>query len=109
VIHKTAQIFVAILLAVAASCAPGTMIIRQNANTPPTLGTAPDDGKYGLFIVGETEPVIVYQLNKGDKLGFQIGDGGTIGNWKVNYLYAVPGNHPTFRLDMRQSYEWRKL
>ena len=69
----------------------------------PKMGTAPEDGNYGLFIPGQQQELLNFPLKKGDPLGFDRGNDGV-----VQWMYAVAGNSRN-RLDITQTYEWRRL
>jgi hypothetical protein len=92
-----------LMLAVAGCSSPGTLVARQDKDTVPKVGTAPVDGNYGLFIAGQSQELLDYPLKTGDPLGFDRGNDGV-----VQWLYAVAGNSRN-RLDITQSYEWRRL
>jgi hypothetical protein len=96
-----------ILLATAALLAgcssPGELVSRQEGDSIPKLGTAPVDGTYGLFIAGQGQELLDFNLKQGDALGFDRSNDGV-----VQWMYAVAGNSRN-RLDITQTYEWRRL
>ena len=95
---------VAIALLLIAGCSsPGEFVARQAGESAPRMGTAPQDGTYGLFIAGEGSQLYDLPLKQGDPLGFEWVDEGN-----VKWMYAVAGNSRN-RLDVQKTYEWRRL
>lgn len=92
-----------------AGCAsgPGQLIVEARPDTTPQLGTAPQDGQYALYITNAPQPLVVYTLKLGERLGFEPLHGGSVGGLSVDYLAAVAGAH-VLRLDAAQSYQWRR-
>jgi hypothetical protein len=100
---------VSLILTIAAGCAaPGTLAIQQAANQPPIQTTVPSDGSYGLFIAGQSEAIFTLDLKEGDKLGFTVTDGGTVGAMQIKWRCAVAGQR-YLHLDFNTNYEWRRL
>jgi hypothetical protein len=92
-----------LLLLLAGCSSPGSLIARQEKDALPAMGKVPADGTYGLFIAGQSEDLYDLPLKQGEPMGFQRGDDGV---WR--WLYAVAGSSKN-RLDVTQTYEWRKL
>ncbi|HSV16548.1 MAG TPA: hypothetical protein VLI90_19955 [Tepidisphaeraceae bacterium] len=91
-----------------ASTSPGTLVTRQDAHTPPTMTKAQQDGAYGLFIAGESDPVFAVQLRQGDEIGFEQANRATVGSLQIIYLYAVYGGN-RYPVNAAKTYEWRWL
>lgn len=110
VVHHPIRIVAGLcLLALGSGCSsPGMLLVRQAPGLAPNMGKAPADGSYGLFLVGAADPLVTYRLKRGEPIGFEISQGGTVGSMTVAWLYAVAGSQ-RLRLDVNQSYEWRKL
>jgi hypothetical protein len=89
---------------IAGCSSPGILATRLDRNALPTMGKAPVDGIYGLFIAGESLDLTGQgvSLKQGQPLGFESGEDGMI-----RWLYAVAGN-VRYRLDVTQTYEWRR-
>jgi hypothetical protein len=103
------RLAVCLILAIAAGCAaPGTLAVQQAANQPPVQTTVPSDGSYGLFIAGQSDPIVTLDLKEGDKLGFAVTDGGTVGAMQIKWRCAVGGQR-YLHLDFNTNYEWRRL
>jgi hypothetical protein len=96
------------MLLLAGCSSPGVFVTRAGDGNAAKLGTAPADGTYGLFIAGEGEPEFQVPLKKGDSLGFDSPEGFQPNDLKVVFLYAVAKGERV-RLDIRQTYEWRRL
>jgi len=94
---------VGLMLLLTGCSSPGVLIASQDKGAVPKVGTAPVDGDYGLFIAGQSQDLLDFQLKAGDPLGFDRGNDGI-----VQWLYAVAGNSRN-RLDITQNYEWRRL
>jgi hypothetical protein len=92
-----------LVLLLAGCSSPGLLISRQDKDAVPAMGKAPADGTYGLFIAGQAEDLYDLPLKQGEPLGFERGNDGV-----VRWLYAVAGKSKN-RLDVTQTYEWRKL
>ena len=103
--------FLALTLLIALpGCATGNhepLIVETRPDTPPQLGTAPEDGQYALYTANSTQPLAIYSLKMGERLGFESLEGGSVGGFSVNYLAAVAGPN-VLRLDSAQSYQWRR-
>ncbi len=97
-----------ILLLLAGCGAPGVLITEQLPNQYPFLGTAPQDGNYGLFMSGRDDPLFTFNLTQGQPLGFRITETGTVGDVKIQWLNAVAGDRQ-IHLDASSSYQWRRL
>ena len=92
-----------LILLLAGCSSPGLLVARQEGDAIPKMGKAPADGTYGLFLAGQSEDLYDLPLKSGDPLGFERGEDGVI-----RWLYAVGGNSKN-RLNVTQTYEWRKL
>ncbi len=103
---STVSLLLAILLAGCES--PGTLAVEQSANQPPIQSNAPADGEYGLFIAGESDPLLTVKLKQGDKLGFAMSEGGTVGALRIEWRCAVAGER-YIHLDVDTHYQWRKI
>jgi hypothetical protein len=91
-----------------ASCsAPGTLVAREDPNQIPSVVATPEAGKYGLFVVGETDPIFSFVLGKSEKIGFEQSAAGVVGDVQVEVVYAVAGQN-RFPLEISKAYEWRK-
>jgi hypothetical protein len=100
---------ISVILTIAGGCAaPGALAIQQAANQPPIQTTVPSDGSYGLFVAGQSEAIITLDLKEGDKLGFTVTDGGTVGAVQIKWRCAVAGQR-YMHLDFNTNYEWRRL
>jgi hypothetical protein len=100
---KTSAIIVGVALLIMTGCSsPGILVARQEADALPKMGKAPEDGNYGLFIAGQSQELLEFPLKKDDPIGFDRGEDGV-----VRWLYAVAGNAKN-RLDVTQTYEWRR-
>jgi hypothetical protein len=91
------------VLLLAGCSSPGVLVYRQVQEAPPKLGKAPVDGTYGLFIAGQSQDLYELPLKKDDPLGFVWEEDGMI-----HWMYAVGGASKN-RLDVRQTYEWRRI
>jgi hypothetical protein len=91
-----------------ASTSPGTLVARQEAHALPAMIKAPQDGAYGLFIAGESDPVFAVQLRQGDDIGFEQANRATVGTLQIIYLYAVYGGN-RYPVNAAKAYEWRWL
>ena len=92
-------------IALLAGCSsPGILTARLDSGTLPTMGKAPVDGIYSLFIAGQSLDLTGQgvSLKQNQPLGFESGEDGII-----HWLYAVAGN-VRYRLDVTQTYEWRR-
>jgi len=87
---------------------PGTLTVEQSASQPPIQTTVPADGVYGLFIAGQSDPLVTVKLNQGDKLGFATTEGGTVGAMRIQWRCAVAGER-YLHLDFDDHYQWRKI
>jgi|HubBroStandDraft_4_1064222.scaffolds.fasta_scaffold479186_2 hypothetical protein len=101
---------ISVILALSAGgCgAPGELVIEQAPSDPPSQTTVPADGSYGLFIAGQSDPVIRLALKQGDKLGFAITESGTVGAMRIQLRCAVAGSR-FLPVDFNTSYQWRRL
>jgi len=100
---KRQAMWIAGLFLLAAGCSsPGILVVRQEGDALPKMGTAPADGTYGLYIAGQSQYQFEVPLKKDQPLGFERGEEGM-----VRWLYAVAGASRN-RLDIRQTYEWRR-
>jgi len=81
---------------------------RHTPATPVGVSAVTVAGTYGLFIAGESEPLLQYPLKVGDRLGFDAGVQAMTDQLQIHWLYAIAGNDRR-RLDARQTYEWRRL
>jgi hypothetical protein len=106
--RRTPAIFALVLMLSGCASSPGTLVATQSPGGVPSVGKAQQDGAYGLFVAGESEPVFAASLHQGDSLGFQQAPAATVGSLQVLYLYAVYGDN-RFRLDTTKTYEWRWL
>jgi hypothetical protein len=98
-----------ILAASAGGCgSPGTLAVEQAAGAPPVQTTVPADGAYGLFIAGQSEPVVTLDLKQGEKLGFALTEGGTVGAMRIQWRCAVAGAR-YLHIDFNTAYQWRRL
>jgi hypothetical protein len=82
---------------------PGDLLLHQEANLPPKVIKVEVAGDYGLFIAGESQPLLQFSLKQGDQIGFERDAEGM-----VTWLRAIAGTQRT-RLEIDKSYEWRKL
>jgi hypothetical protein len=97
-----------LLLLSAATCSsPGTLTAREERGKPTGLSPA-EAGVYGLFIAGDSDPLIRVKLDDKDKIGFEHGQAGVVGEMKIDMVYAVAGQN-RMPLDITKTYEWRKL
>jgi hypothetical protein len=92
-----------IMILLTGCSSPGILAYRQVDESAPTLGKAPEDGTYGLFIAGQQQDLYEVPLKAGDPLGFQWSSDGI-----VKWMYAIAGADRN-RLDLTQTYEWRRL
>ncbi len=87
---------------------PGTLVERHEPMAAVGTHDVAAAGTYGLFIAGESEPLLEYPLRAGDRLGFESAAKPVNDQLQIQWLYAVAGNDRR-RLDVRQTYEWRRL
>lgn len=98
-----------ILAVSAGGCgSPGTLIVEQSVGAPPIQMTVPADGAYGLFIAGQSKPLVTLDMKQGDKLGFALTEGGTVGAMRIQWRCAVAGER-YLHIDFNTSYQWRRL
>jgi hypothetical protein len=100
---RTKIALISLVLLLAGCSSPGELMCRQTGDTAPFVGKVPLEGTYGLFIAGQQQDLLDVYLHKGDPLGFQWDDDGT-----VKWMYAIGGQSKT-RLDVTKVYEWRRL
>jgi len=96
-----------VLLFASACSSPGTLTTREAPGEPTAL-TPAAAGIYGLFIAGESDPLFRFKLEDKDKIGFEHGPAGIVGEMKFDMVYAVAGQN-RIPLDITKTYEWRKL
>ena len=98
-----------VLVAAAAGCSsPGRLVAHHDAGvTAATVGAAPVDGDYGLFVAGEANPLIRYPLVVGQPLGFEVQTDRDKDDLRITWLIAVAGGERR-RLDLSHTYEWRR-
>ena len=98
-----------ILAVSAGGCgSPGTLIVEQSVGAPPIQMTVPADCAYGLFIAGQSKPLVTLDMKQGDKLGFALTEGGTVGAMRIQWRCAVAGER-YLHIDFNTSYQWRRL
>ena len=95
-------------LLIAGCSSPGALVQRHEPDAAVGVHEVASDGTYGLFIAGQSEPLLQYPLRAGDRLGFDTASKPAADQLQVVWLYAVAGNDRR-RLDVRQTYEWRRL
>jgi len=100
--------YLIVALCVGGCGSPGTLAVEQSAGAPPVQTTVPADGAYGLFITGQSEPVVTLDLKQGDKLGFALTEGGTVGAMQIQWRCAVAGAR-YLHIDFNTAYQWRRL
>ena len=101
--------FITAALLLAAGCSsPGTLVQRHAPATPVGVSPVTVAGTYGLFIAGQDQPLLQYPLQAGDRLGFDTATEAATDQLQLQWLYAVAGRDRR-RLDLRQTYEWRRL
>jgi len=69
---------IGLILLLAGCSSPGIFVSRQQGEALPKMGTAPEDGNYGLFIPGQQQELLNFPLKKGDPLGFDRGNDGVV-------------------------------
>jgi hypothetical protein len=87
---------------------PGTLAVEQSGNQLPIQTNISADGEYGLFIAGQSDPLITVKLKQGDKLGFAMTEGGTVGAMRIEWRCAVAGER-YIHLDVDTHYQWRRV
>lgn len=105
---KTCVALLVVLMISGCASSAGELMARQKPNEIPTLIDVPTDGNYGLFIAGETDPLLRFHLTRGEKLGFELSQAGTVSGFEVQLIYAVGGSS-RFPLDVNKTYEWRTV
>ena len=98
-----------LVLALVGCSSPGELVSRHEPDTRAAVRPVSQAGTYGLFIAGDADPLLRYPLAAGDRLGFDH-SATTLpsAQLQVDWLYAVAGTDRR-RLDLRQTYEWRRL
>jgi hypothetical protein len=102
------QCIVVSLVLLTEGCSPvGQMIVREKPNQIPSLIEAPADGIYGLFVAGDSDPFLRFDLKKSEKIGFELSQAAVIGDMRLEQIFAIAGEH-RIPLDLSKAYEWRK-
>ena len=87
---------------------PGTLTVREEPNQRPSLIDVPSSGRYGLFMAGDSDPIVSFTLGKLEKIGFEQSQAGVVGEMRFEMIFAVAGEH-RIPLDITKTYEWRQL
>ena len=96
------------VLCVSGCTSPGVLTAREEAGHDTALINVSIPGTYGLFIAGDADPIFRFKLQEKDKIGFEHGPAGVVGEMQFDMVYAIAGQN-RIPLDITQTYEWRRL
>ena len=87
---------------------PGEVVAHYDGPTSPSVTELKDGGQYGCYRAGLPDPIEIFSLKKGQRIGFEVLSPDEGRGQMTPKLYGVAGAE-RFLLPQGEKYEWRRM